>query len=218
MFLVQRNDNSITPLLKWTSCQPFGVFSLLEGKNVYLFKISHSISCFGSETKCTSTQRQAISGAGAREGTPSIAGCWNSRCCWWNCGTTNVSLVHDFFSPKKSSWNQKLWLFRWLLFSRSKVVLASLDGSLQSCQTHFVWSLFRRLQYLSTTVLKDPSRNNSDSSILASLDDDFGSFTWTTWARPTQESFRFEKPKKKPLWKTPAWYKITSELLAILSK
>lgn len=138
----------------------------------------------------------AISGAGAREvfswnsiGTPSIAGCWNSRCCW--CAVEQqMSLWSMIFSQKKApeirNYDTSVVGF---LFSRSKVVLASLDGSLQSCQTHFVWSLFRRLQYLSTTVLKD----------LASLDDDFGSFTWTTWHRPTQESFRFEKPKKKPV-------------------
>ena len=193
MLLVQRKDNSLTPLLKWTSCQPFGVFSLLEGKNVYLFKISHSISCLGVKQNALQLRSPELEPGRFLTEIPSVP-------LQWLDGTTNVSLVHEAsFFKKQSS-------------------LGILDGSLQSCQTHFAWSLFRRLQYLSTTVLKDPSRNNSDSSILASLDDDFGSFTWTTWARPTQESFRFEKPKKKPLWKTPAWYKITSELLDILSK
>lgn len=105
-FLVQRKDNSITPLLKWTSCRLFGVFSLLEGKNVYLFKISHSISCLGMKQNALQLRSPEPELEPGRvfhrypfnrwmlKYMPMLLAC---------CGTTNVSLVHDFFSPKKSS-------------------------------------------------------------------------------------------------------------------
>ncbi len=62
------------------------------------------------------------------------------------CGTTNVSLLHDC-QPKAPEIRHVTLL---LASFSSLCSLSILDGSLQSCQTHSVWSLSWRLQYLST--------------------------------------------------------------------
>lgn len=75
---------------------------------------------------------------GSSIGTPSIAGCWNiCRCCWRAVEQQMSLWSMIFFRQKKAPEIRNYDSSAGFLFSRSKVVLASLDGSLQSCHNSF---------------------------------------------------------------------------------